>query len=30
MIGDAMDEESREFLLEEYKAAWEMVRYLSQ
>lgn len=25
-----MDEESREFLLEEYKAAWEMVRYLSQ
>ncbi len=25
-----MDEKSREFLLEEYKAAWEMVRYLSQ
>lgn len=25
-----MDEESREFLLEEYKAAWEMVKYLSQ
>lgn len=25
-----MDEESKEFLLEEYKAAWEMVRYLSQ
>lgn len=25
-----MDEESRKFLLEEYKAAWEMVRYLSQ
>jgi hypothetical protein len=30
MIGDAMDEESRKFLFEEYKAAWEMVKYLSQ
>ncbi len=29
-MGTDMDKESREFLLEEYKASWEMVRYLSQ
>ncbi len=29
-MGTVMDEESRKFLLEEYKAAWEMVKYLSQ
>ena len=28
-MGTDMDEESKKFLLEEYKAAWEMVRYLS-
>lgn len=29
-MGTDMDEVSKEFLLEEYKAAWEMVKYLSQ
>ena len=29
-MGTDMDGESKEFLLEEYKAAWEMVKYLSQ